>query len=477
MDRSHAYNLNRRTFLKKAFAGASGIALSGLTGISFHQKRSSHPPNILLLMADDMTYHDLGNDQVKTPYLDQLASQGITFSNIFNSSPMCAPTRMSLYTGIHPVRNGAYPNHSKVYPHIQSWPSYLKNYGYRTALIGKQHEAPKENFPFEILGGQHHDSGEGIDLNLNKVRGFMEESKNDPWSLVVSSNQPHGPWNRGNPYPSDPEEINLPAYLLDTPETRESLSKYFGEISYMDQQMGTVLQYLKETGQVDNTIVIFLTEQGSHLPHCKWTCYDTGVRSTAIVRWPGVINSGLNSDAIIQYVDVLPTLIEAIGDSPNQYDFDGNSFLPVLRGDQKPHNDYAFSLQTSKGIYNGPEAYGIRSVRSKEYRFIWNLNYQNEFQNLVTSGYGPFESWERKANDGDPFAKKRVNWYKKRPQFELYDLRKDPYELYNLTDESAYNPVQKNLKEVLDKWMEQQGDRGAETEEKALERQSDRWMN
>jgi len=438
---------------------------------------SDDPPNILLFMADDMTYHDMDNEQISTPNLDQLQTQGISFDKAFNSSPMCAPTRMSLYTGIHPVRNGAHPNHSKVHPDIKSVFHFLNDFGYRTALIGKRHEAPKENFPFEFLGGRHHDGGEGVDLELSKVKTFMEESKSEPWSLFVTSNQPHGPWNRGNSYTYDPDEIDLPPYIVDTPETREAMTKYYAEISYMDNQVGTVLQHLRDTGQEQNTIFIFLTEQGSHLPHSKWTAYDTGVRSGAIFRWPGVIDADQESDAIIQYVDIVPTLIDALGDAPEEYDFDGTSFLPVLKGDKNEHNDYAFSMHTSRGIYNGPEAYGIRSVRSKNYRLIWNVNRENEFSNLVTGGYGPFGSWEEKAEQGDPFAKKRVRMYKKRPEFELYDLRKDPYELNNLADDAAYESVFKELKKELEKWMEQQGDEGAETELNALERQSDRWKN
>lgn len=475
MSDSEKGTMDRREFLRNTMVGAGGLALTGLSGTSLFGGSSSQKPNILLLFADDMNYHDLGNEQIATPYLNELASQGMCFGRAFNSAPMCAPTRMSLYTGIHPVRNGAWPNHSKVYPDIRSWPQYLNKFGYTTGLIGKRHEAPKENFPFKYLGGRHHDGGKGVDMHLDKVRAFFEKQKGDPWSLVVASNQPHGPWSRGNPYPYEPGEIDLPPYLVDTPETRQAMAKYYAEITYMDEQMGTVLRHLRETGQQENTIVIFLSEQGSHLPHCKWTCYDTGVRSTAIVRWPGKVQPGQRSDAIIQYVDVLPTLLDAIGGSPGQHDFDGESFLPVLKGAKDKHNKYAFSEQTSKGIYNGPEAYGIRTVRSDNYRLIWNLNHENEFQNLVTGGYGPFPSWERKAKAGNPFAQKRVQWYKKRPEFELYDNRKDPYELNNLSEEPAYQDVKKKLKSALDSWMARQGDKGAETERNALKRQSERW--
>lgn len=177
---------------------------------------------------------------------------------------------------------------------------------------------------------------------------------------------------------------------------REAMARYYAEISYMDDQMGKVLHHLDETGQAENTIVIFLTEQGSNFPHCKWTCYGTGVRSIGLIRWPGIVPGELRSNALIQYVDILPTVIEAAGGNPENYDFDGKSFLPLLQEHISSHNKYAFSQQTSRGIYNGPEAYGIRTVRSNDYRLIWNLNWENEFSNTVTTGFGSYKSWEKK---------------------------------------------------------------------------------
>ena len=465
--------MKRRDFIRVCGASA------GLAAAPVFARRSPRRerPNVLLILADDMTYHDLGcygNPQVHTPNLDRLAGEGVRFQRAFNSAPMCAPTRMSLYTGIHPVRNGAHPNHSRVYPDVQSWPHYLDALGYRAAIIGKRHEAPAENFPFEYLGGHHHDNGEGLDLDLSKARAFMGEHTSEPWSLVVASNQPHRPWNRGVPRAYDPSALALPPYLVDTPETREALARYYAEIAYADHQVGRVLQALRETGQAEDTLVIFLSEQGSNFPHCKWTCYDTGVRSAALVRWPGVVEAGRTTGAMIQYVDVLPTLLEAAGGAPEEHDFDGRSFLPVLRGERNAHHDYAFSVQTSKGIYNGPDAYGIRTVRSEHYRLIWNLNWESEFQNTVTKGFGPYQSWERKAEAGDPFARKRVRWYQKRPQFELYDLREDPFELDNQAEVPAYQLVRERLKTELDRWMAQQGDRGAATERAALERMAER---
>lgn len=436
-------------------------------------------PNLLLLLSDDMTYHDLGsygNPDVLTPNLDRLADQGMRFRHAYTSSPMCAPLRMSLYTGLHPVRSGGHPNHSRVHEEVRSMPHVLRDLGYRVAIIGKRHEAPEANFPFEYLGGRHHDGGKGVDLDVSKVRTFMEESQDRPWALVVASNQPHIPWNRGLTHPYDPERLELPPYLVDTEVTREALARYYAEITYMDAQMGEVLEHLEETGQSDDTLVLYLSEQGSNFTHGKWTLYDTGVRSAAIVRWPERVAPGSVSDAIIQYVDVVPTFVEAAGGNADRLDVDGASFLPVLTGAADRHHQYAYSVQTSNGIYYGPEAFGIRSVRDDRYRLIWNVNPDNRFSNMVTRGFDWWESWVAKAEEGDPFAQWRVRWYQERPEFELYDHVHDPFELHNQADNPAYSDVFDRLKVELDEWMEQQGDEGAATERAADSRMADdRW--
>jgi N-sulfoglucosamine sulfohydrolase len=133
-------------------------------------------PNFLLFMADDLSYHDLGcagNSDVHTPNLDRFASQGTVFPRTYTAAPTCAPTRMSLYTGIQPVRNGGHPNHSAVYPEIRTLPQYLGELGYEVAILGKRHERPIEQFPFKQLRGRNHDDGTGLDLDTDLAGVFI----------------------------------------------------------------------------------------------------------------------------------------------------------------------------------------------------------------------------------------------------------------------------------------------------------------
>ena len=437
---------------------------------------SQDAPNFLLLFGDDMTYTDVGaygNRDVRTPNLDKLAGEGMRFRYFFNSAPMCAPTRMALYTGIHPVRNGAHPNHSKVYDHVRSLPHYLKPLGYDVALVGKRHYAPEANFPFEFLGGRQHDDGKnGPDIDVDAALAYMRERKGRPWTLIVANNQPHTPWNRGDASAYDARELSLPPYFVDTPDTREALTHYYAEITYMDNTFGRILEGLEQMDLAKNTFVIFVSEQGSNFPHCKWTCYDTGLRSAVIVRWPGRVKAGAVSDALVQYVDIVPTFIDLAGGSAGELDLDGRSFASVLSGEATRHNDYVYGVQTSRGIYSGPEGFGIRTVRDRRYRLVWNVNAPSEFQNTVTERFAPFQSWLRAA-ESDPFAREQAQRYKIRPEYELYDLEGDPYEMHNIAGQSRVARTFERLRAELTRWMSQQGDQGKATEAAAKDRQVD----
>ena len=439
------------------------LPISGLT---------ADRPNFLIFMADDMTYHDLGsvgNPDVLTPHLDEFATEGTTFTHAYNSSPMCAPTRMSLYTGLHPVRHGGYPNHSEIYPQVRSLPDFLKQLGYAVGLLGKRHEKPEDQFAFEFLGGRHHDNGQGLDLDTAKTGEFIARHSDQPWCLIVTSNQPHTPWNRGDTTAYDATRLTLPPYLADTPETREAMAKYYAEITYMDAQFGRVMKELENAGEAENTLVLFLSEQGSNFPFCKWTCYETGLRATMIARWPDEIPADRQHDSLVQYVDVVPTLIDLAGGDSTKDDFDGRSLANHLTTDSSPHR-YIFGLQTTRGIHHGPEAYGIRTVRDERYRLVWNINHHDSFQNSVTRNFAPFLSWETAAKSGNDFAASRHRDYTRRPEFELYDLQEDPWSMTNLANHPAHSTRVQNLHGALQSWMTRQGDQGDATERAAFTR-------
>jgi uncharacterized sulfatase len=416
-----------------------------------------------------MTWSDAGcygNPDVKTPNMDKLAADGMRFARCFTSTAMCAPTRQQLYTGLYPVRNGAYPNHSRVKPGTRSLVHYLKELGYRVGIAGKKHYGPPESFPFETVAGSAD--------NYGAIEKFMNRDKTQPYCLLVTSEQPHRPWDKTGAADYDPQKLKVPSYMVDTPETRNGLAGYYAEITYLDGQVGKCMQLVDKSGGSDNTLFIFTSEQGSCFPHCKWTLYDTGIRTAFITRWPKRIKAGSVTDAMVQYVDVTPTLIEAAGGQPIPGP-DGLSFLPVLLGQKDRHRDVTYGVHTTRGIIDGSECYPVRSIRTATHKYIMNLNHKARFSNIVTKrdNAGFWESWVEKAKT-DPCAARKVEMYVHRPAEELYDLEKDPCELNNLSDDPKYRSLMDSLKKQLLAWMDRQGDKGIETEMLAFERQGRR---
>jgi N-sulfoglucosamine sulfohydrolase len=434
-------------------------------------------PNIVFIMADDLSMTDIepyGSSQVHTPNMARLAKEGLCLDNMFNVIPICAPTRQSLLTGLGPVRNGAWPNHSEIYGGIKTLPAYMKGLGYNAALIGKRHYGPEASFPFDFLGGRQHDDGKGQDIDLAKAEDYVRKSAGKPFFLMFTSNQPHEPWNRGNPNLYDPQKIKLGPNMVDTDITRKQMVKYFAEITYLDSLVGVCLDMVERSGQKDNTIVMLATEQGNSFPFSKWTLYDQGLHSGFIVRWPGTVKPGTRNPAMVQYTDILPTLIDIAGGDPAKINtgskdangntgFDGMSFKKVLTGERTHMRDYVYGVNTTRGIINGSEAYASRSARNGNFLYIHNLNPGNKYSNVVTRS-PLFNQWMEK----DPV---RASWYLSRPEEELYDLKNDPYGLHNLAGDPKYQTARTELKAKMEAFMKQQGDEGIETEMKAFSRQ------
>ncbi|MEQ9438699.1 MAG: sulfatase [Cyclobacteriaceae bacterium] len=441
----------------------------------------TQPPNIMLIMGDDLGWYDMettGNPDIKTPHLASLVRESLRFQNMFTSTAMCSPTRQQLLTGLYPVRSGAYPNHSWVYDSVKSLPHYFNEAGYRTALFGKTHFGPPSAFPFGHLQDEPLTK-----QTYQSIRNFIRQEPSQPFFMAITSHQPHVPWTKGDTtqYPS--EKLSVPPYLIDTQETRRALSLYYAEISYLDDQVGRCLRMLEEASLSDNTIVIFTSEQGPQLPFGKWTCYDMGLKTSFLVRWPNHVSPNTSTEALAQYIDILPTLLEIIGQDPTtvqtgisdafgNQELDGKSFREVLLGHSSHHRDYVYGVHTTRGIIRGSDSYPIRSVRSDKYLYIQNLNAEQAFSNIViASDTLLYPSWLEKG-ETDQGACQRADFYQHRPSEELYDVVSDPYQIMNLASDHQYEAVKKSLKKELTAFMQQQGDSGEETELNALNRQA-----
>ena len=423
-------------------------------------------PNFLIIMADDCTYNDLpiyGGKNASTPHLDSLAKKGLTFNQAYMSTAMCQPARAELYTGSYPFSNGCSWNHSGSIPGIRSMPQELGEIGYRVGIAGKVHVKPKSVYPFKMIPGFEPSCVQDQTMahSTDGIRSFMQ--KDAPFCLVVCLVEPHVPWTMGDVSQYPPKKLKLPANIADTKLTRESFSRYLAEITYMDSQVGDILKTLKESGKEKDTLVMFTSEQGSQFPGSKWTNWNTGLHTAFIASWPGKIEAGRRTDALIQYADVLPTLLDLAG-SKGKQKFDGNSFKDVLIKGKQEHREFAYGSHNN--IPEGP-AYPIRSITNGKFRYIKNLTSKATYMEkhlMGIRGDGKLNNkywgtwiWDAHSN---PETLKLVERYINRPTEELYLTLDDPYEMNNLADNPEYEKVKLELKSELEEWLKESGDPG-----------------
>ena len=439
-----------------------------LVSVGWLQAQS--PPNVLIIMADDCTFNDLpayGGQNAKTPHIDKLAREGLLFRRAYLSEAMCQPCRAELFSGQYPTRNGCAWNHSASRNSVTSMPHHLGPLGYRVGLAGKVHVKPKRVFPFEEI--------DGFDSNcvrnptrphqLSGISEFIGRDQQKPFCLVVALVEPHVPWVMGDASQYPPATIKLPPNIADTPRTRQDFSAYLAEITYMDGQVGEILKVLEESGKANDTLVLFTSEQGSQFPGCKWTNWDTGIHTGLIARWPEKIEGGRTTDAVVQYADILPTLLTLAGGDCNEKPYDGRSFAGVLRGEETSHRQYAYGLHNN--IPEGPR-YPIRTVTDGEWRYIRNLLPEEiyiEKHLMGIKGTGALNNpyWATWVRDSwnNPHTYKVVRRYMRRPAEQLYHTAEDPYEMSNLAGTPEFSGIQKKLSMELDRWMKRQGDPGA----------------
>ena len=424
-------------------------------------------PNILIILADDCTYNDLplyGGLNAKTPNIDRLAREGLTFNQAYVSSSMCQPCRAELYSGLYPMGNGCAWNHSGCRSNIKGMPQILEKLGYRVGLAGKTHIRPSSVFPFEKV--------EGFDPNcvrnptqphnLKNIQEFMSRNKETPFCLVIALTEPHVPWVMGDSSKYPPKKLKLPPNIADTPRTREDFSKYLAEITYMDSQVGEILGSLKESGKAKNTLVLFSSEQGSQFPGCKWTTWNTGLHTALIARWPDKIEEGKRTEALVQYADVLPTLVELAGG--NSKGFDGSSFAKVFSGKVDTHRKYVYGMHNN--FPEGPP-YPTRTVSDGVYRLILNLTHEELFIEKHLMGLkgnavlnNPY--WATWVRDSwtKPEIYKLVKRYQSRPKMSFYHSLTDPYEMNDLAGIKKYHRKIEEMKKELERWMKDQKDPG-----------------
>jgi arylsulfatase A-like enzyme len=408
-------------------------------------------PNIVIFIADDHGYLDsevYGARDVRTPNMLRLAKAGMTFTHCFVVSPSCAPSRAAMLTGLMPARNAAEANHSKPRAEIKKLPAYLQDLGYEVAAFGKvAHYNHDRDYGFD-----HYDKRHAPEV----VREFLEKrDKAKPLCLFVGAHAPHVPWSTNVTYTAG--AVRIPVTHVDTPATRNFRAAYYTDVTRADTELGGIYD-LARAQLGTNIVFVYTSDHGAQWPFGKWNLYDAGIRVAFIAEWPGVIAAASRSDAMVSWIDILPTLIELAGGSPPA-DLDGSSFARVLRGQTRGHRERIFSTHSGDGRMN---IYPMRSVRTSDWKYVLNLHPEFEYTTHIDAaqdrdGVKYWRTWKGAAETNSA-ARKIVNRYHARPKEELYDLRSDPLEQENLAHASAHPDRLKQFRDELEQWMKSQAD-------------------
>ncbi len=421
---------------------------------------SAGPPNILFIISDDLGTNGvgyLGNPEVRTPAVDALAARSLSLERMYVASPSCAPSRGAMLSGIMPARNGAEPNHTYVRDDVRQLPSYMRELGYEIVAIGKiQHgRASGANF-------DHEDRAISVE-SIGKVEDFLAARESTkPLLLMVGIRDPHTPW----PTPAfehyDQPELTLPPRFIDTPESRARFASYYSDVEMMDDQVAATLAAVEKHLGPD-TIIFFTSDHGAQLPFGKWNNYESSLRVPTLAYVPGVTEAGTKSDALISFVDWVPTLIELAGGEAPESGYgdgqiDGRSFVDLLHGKTDHHRDYVFGTNSSAAHHTYP----LRSVVNKRYRYVRNVYPELNFtvqsdHNPAAGGHPMWRSWVALAQTDDA-ARNFILNYHQRPAEELYDLYTDPTEQNNLAGDPAHAQTLRKLRAVTDGWVRQSGD-------------------
>lgn len=414
------------------------------------------PPNIIVFISDDHGMLDsepYGANDIRTPNMGRLAAEGMKFTHAFVASPACGPSRTAMLTGLWSARNGAEPNHTPKRPDVKSLPPVLHALGYEVAAFGKvAHSNWAKDHGFDVIGG-----AQGGDIDTVAVGKFLgERDPSKPLCLFFGTHHPHVPWGANDGY--DPAAMKLPPTFVDTAMTRQQRAQYSSDVTRSDTLLGE-LRALAKAKVPGDTLFIYTADHGAQWPFSKWNLYDAGIRIPFIAQWPGHLKPASVSGAMICWPDMIPTFIE-LGGGTVPEGIDGRSFAGVLLGTSTAHRDRVFTTHSGDGDFN---VYPIRSVRTRDWKYIRNLHPEFQHQSHISRSTGPsgLEYWKTwlAAAESDPTAAATVKRLAVRPAEELYDLKADPFELHNLAGVSAQAARLAEMRADLDAWMKQQDDK------------------
>ncbi len=408
-------------------------------------------PNIIVFIADDAGWRDFGcygNPAIQTPNIDQLAAEGIRFTNVFLPTPQCSPTRTSLLTGqfAHTLRTEDL--HTPLKVDEKTVAHHLDAAGYYTALLGKSHIGKEATNQFDYFNpGKGNPRGQDLATALDNAG----DQPIFTWFAFFDPHRSYQPNTIANPH--NPDKVVIPPYLADTPETRQDLAMYYDEISRMDSVIGASLALLKDRGKRENTVVIFMSDNGKPFTRAKGTLYDEGIKTPFIVNWPAQITEASVNGNLLTTLRLAPTVLDLAGVEKPQVMF-AESMAPILTESSSAADEYVYG---ERNWHDCDEH--MRSVRSDSFKLIVNSYIELPHGTAADlAGSLSHQSLLRLKEKDELNEAQSLIFQVPRPAIELYDVVNDPYELNNLAFRAEYRPIIRQHYDALQQWMQETND-------------------
>lgn len=440
-------------------------------------------PNLLIFLTDDESWLErsaYGWSKLPTPHFDRVAKQGVLFTRGYTSAPSCAPSRASLLTGRHfwELEEGAFiqawlPTKFPVLPDLmeaggyhagytgKGWgPGVLEPAGRKRNPAGDAYQKMRRSAPEEAISP--------IDYAANFDDFLKRKPKGKPFWFWVGSTEPHGPYGRDNhrklaKYKVTMEEVKTPEFLPDTPAIRRDRANFAYEICYTDEDLGRVLRVLEEHGELENTLVIVSSDNGTAIPRSKTNLQDWGLHVPMAMMWPARVPAGRRVDDFVNFVDLAPTMLEAAG-LPVPRSMSGRSILPVLTSKRSGRVDPARSWVAGGLEWHGefdPVSLAARTIRDERYHYIVNYGKEPRIpldpaKRLPDSEYSKTAATASltallEKHPEHPAVKRFIPLLADaRPREELYDTKEDPWEMNNLAGSPQHAPILARLKKQLE---------------------------
>lgn len=436
-----------------------------LAALPLTAQSKAKQPNIIWLMAEDMG-RDLecyGTPGVQTPHLNKLAEEGALFTNTYCSNPICSPNRSSMMVGVdQTVINAHHHRSNRNLPLAAPYKpitSYLRDAGY-TCILGNglvMHKGTKTDCNFKHKSTGPYDGVKNFGL-FDKISNF--EAADQPFFNQIQLKVTHrGDWWNGiranSTDPVSVDEIQLPPFYADTPEIRYDWAAYLDTVEYMDNEVGLIMQRVKEQGIEDNTIVIFIADNGRCNLRGKGYLHDSGIHIPMIVWAPGYYEPGTVIDELICTTDISATVLKLANAEIPDY----ISSKPFMAVDKPEYRQY---VRSSRDIWDEIDECS-RSVSTKKFKYI--RNYMTEVPWATDQAYleinRPALHIMRKLKaEGKLSDEEMTFFHDEKPIEELYDLENDPDELNNLAANPEYAAVLKELRGYEQEWQSENPDLG-----------------